>query len=85
MKLAKGDRASTRAKIFYSLDDGPVQQEYMTRAADGTYLASLDAKLDPNKSAGGMKIWMTAGDDRKDIAPITVLPRLQIARVEAVG
>ena len=71
MKLAKGDRASTRAKIFYSLDGGPVQQEYMTRAADGTYLASLDAKLDANKAAGGMKIWMTAGDDRKDIAPIT--------------
>ncbi|MEA2710350.1 MAG: hypothetical protein QOF78_2951, partial [Phycisphaerales bacterium] len=84
MKLAKGDRASTRAKIFYSLDGGPTQQEYMTRAADGTYLASLDAKLDANKPTGGMKVWMTAGDDRKEIAPITVLPRLTIARVEAI-
>ena len=84
MKLAKGDRASTRAKIFYQLDGGAIQQEYMTRAADGTYLASLDAKLDANKNTGGMKIWMTAGDDRKDVAPITVLPRLNIARVEAI-
>ena len=84
MKLAKGDRASTRAKIFYQLDGGAVQQEYMTRAADGTYLASLDARLDPNKPTGGMKIWMTAGDDRKDVAPITVLPRLSLARVEAI-
>ena len=84
MQLVKGDRVSTKAKIFYHLDGGPVQQEYMTRGADGTYVASLDAKVDPTKSAGLMKVWMTAGDDRKEIEPITVLPRLAIARVEAV-
>ena len=56
----------------------------MTRGADGVYTASLDAKSDPAKSAGLMKVWMTAGDDRKDLDPITVLPRLAIARVEAV-
>ncbi|MEO6434877.1 MAG: hypothetical protein ABIP55_03825, partial [Tepidisphaeraceae bacterium] len=84
MKLTKGDRASTKAKIFYQLDGGPVQQEYMTRGGDGVYAASLDAKADPNKASAAMKIWMTAGDDRKDLVPITVLPRLAIGRVEAV-
>jgi hypothetical protein len=84
MKLAKGDRSSTKAKIFYQLDGGPVQQEYMTRGADGVYATSLDAKSDPTKSASIMKVWMTAGDDQKDLTPITVLPRLAIARVEAV-
>jgi hypothetical protein len=84
MKLSKGDRVSTKAKIFYQLDGGTVQQEYMTRGADGVYLASLDAKSDPTKASGAMKVWMTAGDDRKDVDPIKVLPRLAIARVEAV-
>ncbi len=84
MKLAKGDRTSTKARIYYQLDGGPVEQEYMTRGADGVYTASLDAKSDPAKSAGLMKVWMTAGDDQKDLDAITVLPRLAIARVEAV-
>jgi hypothetical protein len=67
MRLAKGDRASTKARVFYQLDGQSVQQEFMTRSADGTYVASLDAKADPVKSAGVMKVWMTAGDDRKDL------------------
>lgn len=84
MKLAKGDRASTKALVHYQLDGGPVQQEYMTRGPDGVYVASLDAKADPARTAGVMKVWMTAGDDQKHVEPITVLPRLTIARVEAV-
>src|SRR2546421_1586422 len=83
IRLAKGDRASQRALVSYQLDDGTVQQEYMTRGADGTYVASLDAKSDPAKSNGIMKVWMSAGDDRKDLVPITVLPRLALTRVEA--
>jgi hypothetical protein len=84
MKLTKGDRAGAKALVNYQLDGGPLQQEYMTRTPDGTYVASLDAKADPGKAAGAMKIWMTSGDDRKNLDPITVLPRLAIARVEAV-
>jgi hypothetical protein len=84
MHLTKGDSASTKAKIFYQLDDGPVQQEYMNRGSDGVYLSSLDAKADPNNKASTLKVWMTAGDDRMDLQPIRVLPRLSIARVEAV-
>ena len=81
MHLLKGDRASTKARIFYQLDGGPVQQEYMTRGDDGVYAASLDAKADPAKFASTMKVWMTAGDDQMDLKPITVLPRLAISRV----
>jgi hypothetical protein len=55
----------------------------MTRGPDGTYVASLDAKADPAKAAGVMKVWMTSGDDQHDLAPITVLPRLALTRVEA--
>src|SRR5947207_8156745 len=84
MKLAKGDRAAAKALVHYQLDSGPVEQEYMTRGADGVYAASLDAKADPSKAAGAMKVWMTAGDDRKDVDAITVLPRLSITRVEAM-
>lgn len=84
MKLAKGDKASTKARIFYQVDNGPVQQELMTRGEGGIYAASLDAKAAASKPQALMKVWMTAGDDRMDVTPITVLPRLAIQRVEAV-
>jgi len=76
MKLTRGDSSSRKARIYYQINDGPVVQEFMTRGADGIYTASLDAKADAGKSAGLMKVWMTAGDDRKDINQIQVLPRL---------
>ncbi|HEX8522029.1 MAG TPA: DUF4175 family protein, partial [Tepidisphaeraceae bacterium] len=84
MKLTKGDSASRKARIYYQLNSGPVVQELMTRGTDGVYTASLDAKAEAGKNAGGMKVWMTAGDDRKDIEQIQVLPRLAIQKVEAV-
>src|SRR5581483_3016463 len=34
--------------------------------------------------SGQMKIWMKAGDDQLSLAPLTVVQRLGIARVEAV-
>ncbi len=84
MKLTKGDSASRKARIYYQVNGGPVVQEFMTRGVDGVYTASLDAKAEAGKSAGAMKVWMTAGDDRKDIEQIQVLPRLGIGKVEAV-
>ncbi len=84
MRLERGDSASRKARIFYQLNIGPVVQEFMTRGADGIYSASLDANADTGKGAGVMKVWMTAGDDRKDLNPIEVLPRLAIKKVEAV-
>jgi hypothetical protein len=84
MKLGRGDRSSMRARVFYQVNDGPVAQEFMMRGPDGVYSASLDARSDPLRASGAMKIWMTAGDDRMDLAPISVLPRLAIKKVEAL-
>jgi len=91
MKLAKGDKASMKAIVYYQYDNGPVQQEYMSRGEDGAYSASLDAKItsaaaatNPSKAMGSLKVWMKAGDDRKELAPITVVPRLAIRSVDAV-
>ena len=94
VRLTRGDRASRRATIFYQYGDaanhfGPVQQEYMTRGDDGVYHAAVDAKVpDAVGSAaaattGQIKIWTEAGDGRFDAAPVRVVQRLSIARVEA--
>jgi hypothetical protein len=84
MRLARGDKSSMKSVVFYQYDDGPVQQELMERAADGTYASSLDARIEPNQQAATLKIWMKAGDDRVNIDPITVVPRLAIRSVHAV-
>jgi hypothetical protein len=94
VRLTRGDRSSRRATIFYCYGDadgrfGPVQQEYMTRGDDGVYHAALDAKV-PESLAGTaaatglMKIWTESGDGRLDVAPVRVVQRLTIERVEAV-
>ncbi len=80
--LAKGDRASRKAMIFYRYDDGPWQQELMTRA-DGVYTAALDARMDQGKEAGRISVRLEAGDDQRELAPIAIVPRLDVARVDA--
>jgi hypothetical protein len=84
MRLARGDKSSMRPIVYYKYDNGAVQQEYMTRGEDGVYTASLDARLDPSKQTGLLSVSMRAGDDRKELRQITVVPRLQITRAEAV-
>src|SRR5687767_11142439 len=84
MKLARGDSQSMRAVVYYQYDDGPVQQEFMARGADGTYSSSLDARIEQNKTASALKIWMKSGDDRVDLGPVTVVPRLAIQSVQAL-
>lgn len=84
MKLQRGDRPSLKPIVYYQLDDDPVQREFMTRGDDGTFAASLDARLDAAAQQGRLKVWMTAGDDRVDAAPIVVVPRLSIGTAEAV-
>jgi hypothetical protein len=85
IRLVKGDKPSAKAMVYYQYDqEGPVQQELMTRNADGTYTASLDARLEAGKASGSMNIWMQSGDDRKQLPPVRVLPPLAIRQVEAV-
>lgn len=84
IRLVKGDSSSRRAVVYSQYGNGPVQQELMTRSSDGTYAASLDARPEEGSDAEMLKVWVKAGDDEKNLAPITVVPRLAIDRVEAV-
>jgi hypothetical protein len=79
IRLIKGDKPSRQARVFYDYGDGRVEQEIMTRSADGVYAAMLDAR-----GEGNMKIWMTAGDDQTDPRTISVLPKLEIKNVALV-
>jgi hypothetical protein len=65
IRLAKGDRASRKAMIYYRYDSGPWQQELMTRT-DGTISVRLES-----------------GDDQRELPPIAIVPRLDIASVDA--
>jgi len=91
MRLARGDKASRKATIFYQYGDdagqhfGPVEQEYMTRGDDGVYHASLDSRvMSDAATTGAMKIWMTAGDDQLAVTPVKVVQRLALRGVTAV-
>ncbi|HEV7300548.1 MAG TPA: hypothetical protein VGN72_14375 [Tepidisphaeraceae bacterium] len=92
LKLSRGDRASRDVSVHYRnytgtgalmVADGPEREEFMTRNEDGTYSAALDAKLAQAAAAGTLVAWVEAGDDRVDLTPIVVVPRLAIERVEA--
>jgi hypothetical protein len=75
---------ATKAVILYRYDEnGPWQKELMTAGPDGSYAARLDSKLAAEQSTGRLFIKMQAGDDEKVLEPVTVVPRLDIARIEA--
>ena len=82
IKLTKGDKESRKAVIYYRYDNGPWQQELMTRA-DGEYTASLDARIDQSRNTGNISVRLEAGDDAKELAPITVVPRLDLVACDA--
>lgn len=90
IRLSRGDRASRKAVIYYQYTDaagrvlGPPEQEYMTRGSEGVYHAALDATAPPGAGASLLKVWMESGDDRKEFAPIRIVQRLGISRVEAI-
>lgn len=82
IRLAKGDRPSRTAIIQYRYDNGPWQQELMTRA-DGVYTAAIDARMDQGKTAGKIEIKLESGDDQRELMPIAIVPRLDLASVDA--
>jgi hypothetical protein len=84
MHLSKGDKPSAKATIYYQYEGGGVQKELMTRGPDGQYAASLDARLDGDARQGNLRVWIESGDDRVNLQPIAIVPRLQIERVEAI-
>ena len=84
MTLVKGDKPSIKPVVCYQYDNGPVEQEFMARGENGAFAASLDAHVDASKTTGNLRVWMKAGDDRLDLPPITVVPRLIVKSVEAI-
>lgn len=78
MKVTKGDKASLKPVVFYKYDNGPVQQQIMSRNDDGTYSVAVDAK-----GSEKMTVWMKAGDDQTDPSSVIVVQRLAIVKVEA--
>lgn len=82
MTLARGDGPSLKPILYYQIDNGPVQQLFMARGDNG-FASSLDARLEPGQPGGTMKVWMEAGDDRRDLPPITIVPRLAIRQITA--
>ncbi|HWE04552.1 MAG TPA: DUF4175 family protein [Tepidisphaeraceae bacterium] len=82
LHLAKGDRESRKATILYRYDNGPWQQEIMTRK-DGVYSALLDARLEQGHKNANLEVRLESGDDKVALSAISVVPRLEIAGVEA--
>jgi hypothetical protein len=75
MRLAKGDKAGMRAIVYSKYDNGRTQEQLMTRNADGTYSATVDAR------GKVMSVWMKAGDDQTEAKAVQVVQRLAIAGV----
>lgn len=82
MKLTHGDRPSRKAMLFYQLNGQPAQQQYMNRAADGSYVASIDTRLD-TAATGNLRIWIAAGDDTVHLKPVAIVPRLAVQSITA--
>lgn len=83
MSLARGDKPSLKPILYYQLDNGPVQQVFLSRGDGASFAASLDARLEQGQTAGTLKAWIEAGDDRQDLPPISVVPRLAIRTIVA--
>jgi len=77
MRLARGDSPGMKPIVFYRYDDGPVQQQIMTRGQDGDFGVSLDAR------GRTMNVWVKAGDDQTEPRVVQVVPRLALAGVQA--
>jgi hypothetical protein len=84
MTLVKGDKPSIKPVVCYQYDNGPIEQEFLSRGENGAFAASLDAHVEASKTTGNLRVWMKAGDDRLDLPAITVVPRLMVKSVEAI-
>ncbi|HSZ56808.1 MAG TPA: hypothetical protein VK797_14160 [Tepidisphaeraceae bacterium] len=83
VRLARGDRAGRRVIVRYRYDEGAWQEQVMDRGPDGAYAASLDTRLDDGRSTSAMQIAIEAGDDDLALSPVTIVPRLDLASIEA--
>jgi hypothetical protein len=80
IRLAKGDRASREARVYYQYGDGRTETQIMSRGADGVYSASLDAP----GGGGRMTVWVESGDDATAPQAIAIVRRLSISSVQLI-
>jgi hypothetical protein len=80
IRLAKGDKASREARVYYQYGEGRTETEIMSRGADGVYSASLDA---PGGS-GRMTVWIESGDDATAPQAIAIVRRLSISSAQLI-
>lgn len=83
LKLTKGDKAGRHVLVRYRYDNQAWQEQMMDRGADGVYAANLDTRLEEGKNLGNMQVQIEAGDDTQALAPITIVPRLDVTLVQA--
>jgi hypothetical protein len=77
LRLVRGDRASVKSVVLYRYGDGPESQGVMTRNADGSYDFSLEAVGEAERDST-LRVSLKAGDDLRELPPITVVPRFAI-------
>lgn len=80
IRLAKGDRVSREARVYYQYGDGRVESEIMTRGADGVYSASLDAP----GSSRTMTISFGSGDAETAPKTIAIVQRLSVSSAQLI-
>ena len=82
LHLARGDKASRRAYLYYRYDNGPWTETDMNRAEDGAYTARLRAALEPGHKQSNLQVRVEAGDDQAMLSPVAIVPRMDVTRVE---
>ena len=78
VRLAKGDVPRRQVVLGWTLGNGSALKQFMQRGDDGRYTAAIDGRLPPGTETGSMAVWIESGDDRLDIPPIELIPRLAV-------
>jgi hypothetical protein len=71
------------ATVRYRFDNGPWQQEVLQADVAGVFATKLKAQLDANRDLSKMQIRLEAGDDERDLNPLTVVPQLEVRQAVA--
>ncbi|MDB5294624.1 MAG: hypothetical protein JWO31_607 [Phycisphaerales bacterium] len=83
IKLTKG--TARTATVRYRFDNGPWQQEVLQADAvgAGTFTTKLKTQLDAGRDLSKLQIVVQAGDDERELAPIAVVPPLEVRQATA--
>lgn len=83
MRLERGNPSRVRPIVYFQTDNGGTRQEYLTRADDGRFTASLDARTEAATKGGAMTVWIVAGDDETTPSHVEIVPKLAVENFAA--